>query len=448
MDVEPQTSSIWMQLLLIVVLTLINAYFAASEMAIVSVNKNKIRILADNGNKKAMLVDSLIKEPTAFLSTIQIAITVAGFFNSASAATGISLRFAKFLKQWSIPYGETISVIIITILLSFITLIFGELVPKRIALKNAEAYSMFCARPIHFISKIASPIIKILSFCTKFILRLFGINDENVEELLSREEIRSMVETGQENGVFNEIETEMINNIFEFDDSQAQEIMTPRKDVYCININEPLEEYMDELMEMHYTRIPVYDETIDDIIGVLHIKDFMIEAHINKYDFNKVDLRKILRKPYFVLETKNIDELFKELQKSHQHIAILIDEYGGFSGIVTIEDLIEEIMGEIEDEYDHILEPKLKKIDENVYLVNGLMNLDDFKNELGLDIETEEHDTVSGFLIDKIGRILEDGTQTTVNIKNLHFNIIEVIDKHIETVKLTILPSEDLTEEI
>ena len=441
MDVDPQTSSIWLQLLLIIVLTLINAYFAASEMAIVSVNKNKIRILAESGNKKAKLVEKLLKEPTAFLSTIQIAITVAGFFNSASAATGISLRFAKVLRQWHIPYGETISIIIITILLSFITLIFGELVPKRIALQNAEAYSMFCARPIHFISKIASPIIKVLSLSTKFILRLFGMNDENVEELLSREEIRSMVESGQENGVINEIETEMINNIFEFDDIQAQDVMTPRKDVYCIDINEPLEEYMDEIMEMHYTRIPVYDESIDDIIGILHIKDFMIEAHNNKYDFNNVDLRKILRKPYFVLETKNIDELFKELQKSHQHIAILVDEYGGFSGIVTIEDLIEEIMGEIEDEYDHITEPKLKKVAENIYLVNGLMNLDDFKEELGLNLSTEEHDTVSGFLINKIGKILEDGAQTTITIENLRFDIIEVIDKHIETVRLTIFPN-------
>ena len=446
MDVDAQSSSILLQLLLIIVLTLINAYFAASEMAIVSVNKNKIHMLAEAGNKKAKLVEKLIKEPTAFLSTIQIAITVAGFFNSASAATGISLRLAKVLNQLNIPYSETISVIIITILLSFITLIFGELVPKRIALQNAEAYSMFCARPINFISKIASPIIKILSTSTKFVLRMLGINDENVEELLSREEIRSVVESGQENGVFNEIETEMINNIFEFDDIQAQDVMTPRTDVYCIDINEPLEEYMDQIMEMHYTRIPVYDENIDDIIGILHIKDFMIEAHKHKYDFKKVNLRNILRKAYFVLETKNIDELFKDLQKSHQHIAILIDEYGGFSGIVTIEDLIEEIMGEIEDEYDHILEPKLKKLDENTYLVNGLINLEDFTEQLCLDIESDEHDTLSGYLLDKIGRILEDGTQASIAIKNLHFDILEVIDKHIEKVQVTILPNPEIIE--
>lgn len=446
MDVEPQTSSLSLQLMLILILTLVNAYFAASEMAIVSVNKNKIHILAEAGNKKAKLVEKLLKEPTAFLSTIQIAITVAGFFNSASAATGISFRLANVLQSFSIPYSETISVVIITILLSFITLIFGELVPKRIALQNAEAYSMFCARPINFISKIASPIIKVLSVSTKFVLRLFGINDENVEELLSREEIRSFVESGKENGVFNEIETEMINNIFELDDIQAQSVMTPRKDVYCININEPLEEYMDELMEMHYTRIPVYDENIDDIIGILHIKDFMIEAHKNNYDFKKVNLKNILRKPYFVLETKDIDELLKDLQKSHQHIAILIDEYGGFSGIVTIEDLIEEVMGEIEDEYDHITEPKLKKLDENIYLVNGLMNLEDFIYELKLNIESDEHETVSGYLLHQIGKILEDGSKTSILIENLHFDILEIVDKHIESVQVTIYPPQEIIE--
>ena len=236
---DPQGSSIMVQLLLIVVLTMINAYFAASEMAIVSVNKAKIHKYVSDGNKKAKLVEQLIQEPTTFLSTIQVAITLAGFFNSASAATGISMHLAKFLEQWNIPYGETISVVVITILLSFITLVFGELVPKRIALQNAEKFSMFCAKPIVVVSKIASPFIRILSWSTQFILRIFGMHDENVEESLSREEIRSMVISGQENGVFNETETEMINSIFEFDDIQAEDVMTPRTEVFCIDVQTP-----------------------------------------------------------------------------------------------------------------------------------------------------------------------------------------------------------------
>lgn len=437
---DPQGSSIIVQLLLIVILTMINAYFAASEMAIVSVSKTKIHRLVEEGNKKAELVEKLLQEPTAFLSTIQVAITLAGFFNSASAATGISLRFANVLNAWHVPYGETIAIVVITILLSFVTLIFGELVPKRIALQNAEKFSMMCAKPIVVVSKIASPFIKILSWSTKFVLRIFGMHDENVEESLSREEIRSMVESGQENGVFNETETEMINSIFEFDDIQAEDVMTPRTEVFCIDINDPLDAYLDDLMEMHYTRIPVYEDTVDDIIGILHIKDFLIEAHKYQYDYTKVDIRKILRKPYFVLETKNIDELFKEMQKKRQHLAILVDEYGGFSGIATIEDLVEEIMGDIEDEYDEIEEPQLKKLDEHTYLIDGFMNVDDLNEELSLDLESEDHDTISGFLLDLLGKILEDGSKTSVDYKNLHFDILEVEDKHIDKIRLIIKP--------
>ena len=435
MDVDPE-SSIAIQIVLIIVLTLINAYFAASEMAIVSVNKSKIHRLSEEGNKKAKLVEKLLDQPTNFLSTIQVAITLAGFFNSASAATGISKSFANVLKNWSVPYADTIAVVLITILISFITLIFGELVPKRIALQKAESYSMFCAKPILVISKIASPFIKILSWSTKFILRIFGMADENVEESLSREEIRSMVESGQENGVFNEIETDMITNIFEFDDSLALNVMTPRTDVYCIDINDALSDNIDQMMTMQYTRIPVYDDSIDNIIGILNMKDFAIEAR--KVGFDNVDIKKLLRKPYFVLETKNIDDLFRELQKEHQHIAILVDEYGGFSGIITVEDLIEEIMGDIEDEYDHDDEPKLKKIDNNNYIVDGNYLLDDLDDELDLNLSNNNHDTIGGFVLHLLGEIPEENQQRTVKYENLTFLIIGVKGNRVTKIKLTI----------
>ena len=417
MDVDPE-SSIAIQIVLIVVLTLINAYFAASEMAIVSVNKSKIHRLSEEGNKKAKLVEKLLDQPTNFLSTIQVAITLAGFFNSASAATGISKSFANVLKNWSVPYADTIAVVLITILISFITLIFGELVPKRIALQKAESYSMFCAKPILVISKIASPFIKILSWS------------------LSREEIRSMVESGQENGVFNEIETDMITNIFEFDDSLALNVMTPRTDVYCIDINDALSDNIDQMMTMQYTRIPVYDDSIDNIIGILNMKDFAIEAR--KVGFDNVDIKKLLRKPYFVLETKNIDDLFRELQKEHQHIAILVDEYGGFSGIITVEDLIEEIMGDIEDEYDHDDEPKLQKIDNNNYIVDGNYLLDDLDDELDLKLSNNNHDTIGGFVLHLLGEIPEENQQRTVKYENLTFLIISVKGNRVTKIKLTI----------
>lgn len=435
MDAGPE-SSITLQLVLIIILTLINAYFAASEMAIVSVNKNKIRRLSEEGNKKAKLVEKLLDQPTNFLSTIQVAITLAGFFNSASAATGISVSLANFLKSWTVPYADTIAVVLITILISFITLIFGELVPKRIALQKAEWYSMFCAKPILIISKIASPFIKILSWSTKFILRLFKMDDESVEESLSREEIRSMVESGQETGVFNEIETDMITNIFEFDDSLALNVMTPRTDVYCIDINDPLSENIDQMMTMQYTRIPVYDDSIDNIIGILNMKDFSIEAR--NVGFDNVDIRKLLRKPYFVLETKNIDDLFKELQEDRQHIAILVDEYGGFSGIVTVEDLIEEIMGEIEDEYDHDNEPKLQKIDDCNYLIDGNYLITDLIDELDLNLNKVNHDTISGFVLHLLGEIPDENQERTVTYENLTFKITGIKGNRVTKIKLTI----------
>lgn len=435
MDADPAQSSIIWQLILVVVLTLINAYFAASEMAIVSVNKNKIRHMAEEGNKKAILVAQLLQEPTGFLSTIQVAITLAGFFNSASAATGISVRLGAFLQSYHIPYAESAAMIAVTILLSFITLIFGELVPKRIALQKAESYSMFCARVIVTISRLASPFIKVLSWSTRMVLRLCGMKDENVEESLSREEIRSMLENGQETGVFNETETEMINGIFTFDELIAEHIMTPRTDVFCIDIDDPIEDYLDELMEMQYTRVPVYRDSIDHIIGILNMKDFAVEAY--HHGFQNVDVEKILRKPYFVLESKSIDDLFEEMQNTHQHIAILLDEYGGFSGIVTIEDLIEEIMGDIEDEYDEE-EPLIRKIDDHCYQIDGRMLIEDVNEELDLHLESENHETISGYLLDELGTIPENGEQPIITIDTLSFQIEELKDQRIEKVRLQI----------
>ncbi|WP_296880274.1 hemolysin family protein [Thomasclavelia sp.] len=443
MDSGPE--SISFQIVLIVVLTLINAYFAASEMAIVSVNKNKIHNLSVSGNKKAKLVEKLLDQPTNFLSTIQVAITLAGFFNSASAATGISVSLANVLKSWSIPYADTIAVFLITILISFITLIFGELVPKRIALQKAEWYSMFCAKPILIISKVASPFIKILSWSTKFVLRIFGIKDENVEESLSREDFQSMVKSGQESGVFDENESDMITNIFEFDESLALNIMTPRTEVYCIDIEDDLSKNIDQMMTMQFTRIPVYARSIDNIIGILNMKDFVIEAR--KVGFDNVDIRSILRKPYFVLESKNTDDLLKELQEDHQHIAILVDEYGGFSGIVTIEDLIEEIVGEIEDEYDPDDEPKWHKIDDSNYLVDGNYIIDDLNDELNLNLNIDKinHDTVSGFVLELLGEIPDDNQERVVTIDNLTFKITGIKANRVTKIKLTIQEKEPET---
>ena len=432
---DPEPMSLVSQFILILVLTLLNAFFASAEMAIVSVNRNRIKMLADDGNKKASLLVDLLEEPNKFLSTIQVGITLAGFFSSASAATGISEVIGASLSQLGIPYAQSISLVVITIILSYFTLVFGELVPKRIALQKSEQMAMLSVRPIVFVFKFAKPFVKLLSLSTNVLLRVIGMSDMDLEEKVSREEIKSLVDAGEEYGVINQIEKEMINSIFDFDDKLAKEVMTPRTEVYMINIKLPLS--IEELLEENYSRIPVYEGDMDNIIGILYLKDFLHEAY--QVGFENVDIKKLLHRPYFVPECKNIDQLFKELQKSKNHLAVLIDEYGGFSGIVTIEDLIEEVMGDINDEYDDD-DPVIRKIDNDTYIVNGLISIKELndKLQLNLDEETEDYDTLGGFLINQIDYIPSETEECMVEYENLVFKIECVKDKRIEMVKIHI----------
>ena len=432
---DPEPMSLVSQFILILVLTLLNAFFASAEMAIVSVNRNRIKMLADDGDKKASLLADLLEEPNKFLSTIQVGITLAGFFSSASAATGISEVIGASLSQLGIPYAQSISLVVITIILSYFTLVFGELVPKRIALQKSEQMAMLSVRPIVFVSKFAKPFVKLLSLSTNLLLRVIGMSDTDLEEKVSREEIKSLVDAGEEYGVINQIEKEMINSIFDFDDKLAKEVMTPRTEVYMINSKLPLS--IEELLEENYSRIPVYEGDMDNIIGILYLKDFLHEAY--QVGFENVDIKKLLHRHYFVPECKNIDQLFKELQKSKNHLAVLIDEYGGFSGIVTIEDLIEEVMGDINDEYDDD-DPVIRKIDNDTYIVNGLISIKELndKLQLNLDEETEDYDTLGGFLINQIDYIPSETEECMVEYENLLFKVQCVKDKRIETVKIHI----------
>lgn len=440
MDDIPDTSIIY-QLLLLVFLTGVNAFFASAEMAVVSVNKNKIKIMADNeDNKNAKLILNLLEEPTKFLSTIQVAITLSGFLASASAATSFSKPLDTFLLKYGIPYpySENISLVLVTILLSFFTLVFGELVPKRVALQKAESISLFCVKPILVISKISSPFIKLLSSSTAVVLQILGMKTEKLEENVSKEEIRSMIEAGQAKGVFNETEKEMINSIFEFDDITAQEIMIPRTDVYTIDADVPISEYLDEFLNTKHGRIPVYKGDIDNIIGVLHLKDFILEAR--KKGFENVDIIPILRKPYLVPETKNIDELFKEMQRERKSMAVLIDEYGGFSGIVTMQDLVEEVMGDIEDEHDNTFQ-QIEKIDDFNCIIDALFPLDELEEKFGITVKTDEtknYNTVSGYVIDILGVIPDNSyIGKEIETEKIIFKIISIKENRIEKLKIT-----------
>ena len=438
MEEIPDTENIFPQLLLIVFLTFINAFFASAEMATVSVNKNKIKILAENEeNSKAKLVLKLLEEPTKFLSTIQVAITLSGFLASASAATNFSKPLGKILYKYGIayPYNENISLVFVTIILSYFTLVFGELVPKRIALQKAEFISLFSVKTILLVSKISSPFIKFLSFSTDFVLHIFGMKNEKLEENVSKEEIKSMIEVGQTKGVFNEIEKEMINSIFEFDDIIAGEIMIARTDVYMINIDVPVSEYIDEFLTKKFARVPVYKNTPDNIIGVLHMKDVILEAR--KKGFENIEVKNILHKPYLVPESKKIDELFREMQKKKKSMALVIDEYGGFSGIITMEDLVEEVMGEIEDEHDISL-PQVMKVDNSTYMINGLISLDELNEKFDIKIENKNYNTLSGYIISLLGVVPDktyEGKEIKINNK-LILKIEQIKENRIEKLKM------------
>ena len=436
--------SLLLQIVIIIILTGINAFFSSAEMAIVSLNKNKLKILIEDGNKKAILLDNLLKEPSKFLSTIQVGITLASFFASASAATGLSQFLSEALKPLKIPYSSQISMILITFILSYVTLVFGELIPKRIALRNSENIALSSVGVIVFISTIFSPFVKFLTFSTNLVLTILRMREDNIEEKVSKEELRSLVEVGKEHGVINETEQEMIENIIEFDEKIAREIMIPRTKVFLIDKNISIHELFENKEIEKYSRIPVYENEADNIIGILMVKDLMIEAY--KKGFDNIKISDLVQEAYFVPETKNVNELFNEMQLEKKHITILIDEYGGFSGIVTLEDLIEEVMGNIDDEFDDE-DLSIHQISKNKYLVNGDVSLYDLNDNFHFELESKYYDTLSGILIENLGYIPEDNENIEpIIINGVIFKPQRVRNKKIEKVVMT-FDKEKLEEE-
>ena len=358
------------QIIIILILTTINALFAAAELAIVSSKNTKIKILAEKGNKNAILFQKLLKEPTKFLSSIQVAITFAGFLSSASAATSLSTYITDFLNMLKIPYAAQTSVIIITILLSIFILLFGELIPKRIAMVNPEKIALALIPMVNFIYIIFRPIVVILSFTTNLILKLLGISRTLTEQQVSEEEIKANIYMGTKQGLLEDEDSKMIMSIFDFDDEIVSKIMVPRNETYMININDLDKETLKETVSVGYSRIPVYEDREDNVIGMLYIKD-LLKYSLEDMEFPLEKVREILRKPFIVPESKKINKLLKEMQKTKKHIAIVTDEFGGVIGIATIEDIIEEIVGDINDEYDdeHDI-PKLDKKNENIFMID------------------------------------------------------------------------------
>ncbi len=420
------------QVIVLAILILINAFFAATEIAFISINDAKIEKQAKEGNKKAKQIKKMLREPSKFLATIQIGITLAGFLSSAFAADAFADDLAPMLQNL-MPLGlatwRNISIILITIILSYFSLIFGELVPKRLAMRNSEKIAFGTIGIVRAISIITAPFVKLLTASTNGISKLFGISGTD-EETVTEEEIRMMVDVGEEKGSIKEEEKELINNVFEFNDKVVSEIMIHRKDIYAIDINSDVDNILKELDEYKYSRIPVYEESIDNIVGMLFIKDLL--ANVKKKD--KVKISKIIREPYFVSENKPIDELFRDLQKNKHQLAIVLDEYGGTAGLVTMEDIIEELVGNIFDEYDEE-EKEFEKIDDNTFLISGSVSIHDLRKILGVEIPEGEYDTLSGYLIELLGRIPSDDEKPVIETKRVTYKIEDYEEKRILWVK-------------
>lgn len=422
-----------MQILLLACLILLNAFFAAAEMAFVSLNDAKISVKAREGDKKYKKIEKMLKSPSKFLATIQIGITLAGFLSSAFASDVFASELAKVLfnltHAFSVTVWQNISIVVITIILSYFTLIFGELVPKRIAMENAEKFSKFSISIISVLAKIMSPFVKFLTWSTDVVSKLFGVKKES-EETVTEEEIRMMVDVGQEKGTINDDEKEMINNVFELNDKEVSEIMIHRTEMFALEDTMSVSDVSKKLIEgeYRYSRIPVYNEDIDNIEGILYIKE-LLRANSN------VKIKKLLKDTLFIPESKRINEVFKEMQKNKIHMAIVVDEYGGTAGVVTMEDILEEIVGDIYDEYDPV-EEKYEKIDENTYIVDGQMSILDFEKLIGVKNIDTEYDTVSGYLMELMDRVPREEENHVIETDKLVFKIEEFDDRRISKVKV------------
>ena len=422
------------QILVLVILILLNAYFAATEIAFISLNDTKIERDAKEGNKKAKQILKMLKSPSKFLATIQIGITFAGFLSSAFASDAFADKLAPVLNEWmpfiSVEIWNGIAIVIITIILSFFTLVFGELVPKRLAMKYYEKVAYGTIGVIRAISIITAPFVKLLTFSTNMVSKIFGVGEAE-EEVVTEEEIKMMIDQGEEKGTIEKGERQLLNNVFEFNDIIVSEVMTPRTDIYAIDINDNVKDLLDEMDEFKYSRIPVYEESIDDIKGILFIKD-IIKPLKNK---EPIDIKKIMREPYFVPESKDIDELFKEMQQNKVQMAIAIDEYGGTAGLITMEDIIEELVGNILDEYDEE-DPDIKKIDDNTFILSGTLTSYEIKKLFNVEIPEGDYETLSGYLLDRLGRIPDENEHPVIEDDNLTYKVEEMEDKRIKYVKV------------
>ena len=434
--------SLAQQILLQIILIAINAFFAATEIAVVSLNTTKLKKMAEDGDKYAPKLLKMAENPTSFLSTIQIGITLAGFLGSAFAADNLAVYIRPLFEKIGLPTGVSGTSSII----SFFTLIFGELVPKRVAQQKSFAVAKFSSGVISVTAKIMRPVVWLLTASTNLVLRICRIKDGQKDDSVTEDDIKLMVDAGGESGSIEEDEKEWIQNVFEFNDISVTEIMTREPDVVSFQVDTPSTEILDTIKDSGLSRFPVYGDDKNDILGILNARDFLI--NLNSGEHKSVE--ELLRPAYMVPDSIHADKLFSDMQEKKTHIAIVVDEYGQSVGIITLEDLLEEIVGNIYDEFDPQEEAEITKIGDGVWKVSGSLLLSDFSDETGIEIEeNEDYDTIGGMVLSTLSQIPEDGTELDVTVNGLKIHVTKIEDRRIEEaiVEKAEEPAEESSEE-
>jgi len=433
---------------ILVVLMLISGVLSASEIALSSANRSKVKMRAESGDKNAARLLAAMDEPGTFFATTQLYITFIAFFSGAYAANSFTDPIVNWIYRVGLPISEgaaePLVFIIITVLLTYVTLIFGELVPKRIALQYAIPFATRTILLLNVLSIIALPFVKTLAASARAVLRLIGIRGDSPEEDVTKEEIRMMVESGSEHGHIDESEHSMIENIFELDNLTAADICTHRMNVVALSVDADFKTVVDLLTGENYTRVPVFEESLDHILGILHSKDVM-HYMVNNHDTSGFDIRTLLREPYFVPLSKKTGELFQEMRRERVYMAVVIDEYGGMMGIVTMEDFVEAIVGSIQDEYDIDELPDISPIDENSFTIQGTANLESVQDFFDVPLPIDEHETLSGFLVGQLGYIPAEDETPEMAFDCLLFKIENVQEKRIASVTVTKVEDEPMS---
>ncbi|MFW3587287.1 hemolysin family protein [Vagococcus fluvialis] len=441
MNADPDSQSILINVIILVVLTLLNAFFAAAEMAVVSVNKSRVEAKADEGDKTSIRLLRLINDSGMFLSTIQVGITLVTLLQGASLANSFARKLAPLFGDAT--WAKQASQLIVLVLLTYISIVFGELYPKRIALNKSEEVARIVMGPIRALSVIMKPFVWLLSASTNFISRITPMKFDDENEKMTREEMAYILTN---EGVLDQDELGMVKGIFDMDTTLAREVMVPRTEAFMIDIHHDSSENIDEILSSPFSRVPVYDDDKDKVIGILHLKNLLKEAR--KSGFENLDLLKVIHEPLFVPETIFIDDLLIELKRTQNHMAILLDEYGGVVGLVTLEDLLEEIVGEIDDESDELtVESLYETIGEDEYIIQAKMPIDDFNEIFGTTLNMNDVDTMAGYVITALGVIPEQDETLTIDAEHVTLTTHKVEGTRLLEIKVKVHEIEEEPEE-